>query len=465
MLSFADAIIEEDFRAIEEWLRHGVNINEWDEYGFTPLIEAAIIDNVGIAKRILDCGADVNAQDATGNTALYWAAENNNLELTTLLLSHRANPNAYNLAGQPALVMPILRNQQELRRLLYKGGADQGFAQDFINLKLLGHIFELVGTASIVAPGNEFVEVDFEGFYLEITLGLICDALAQFQNNYGARRLRRFLGLSQVIVDVMHRAAQLIKYRQYRVDVKKHRDVIEGLLKKEPLVLPIGYEGHAITFVKYGTVLAKCDRREDSRLYDNIMCYRIKRPEVFTTDFMMHLLYEGKTHTGQFINHDLPAILDLTPLTELKVEAQISGNCSWANVEACIPTLFFLIMISLPNAEASLPHYKSLALNFFARWREWNKERVFQFCVQSFKESDSIRKACKAEILAAILFQHCSTEQLADKARVETILSLLVGSPYQYILQNYLQIYYYRRPTEEGTRFAQLLKDYGMLKS
>lgn len=461
MKSFADSIIQEDIQAIGEWLRHGVNVNELDQYGFTPLIESAIVDNIDIAKQLLAHGADVNAQDMTGNIPLHWAAENNNLKLTELLLSCRANPNAYNLAGQPVLVMPILRNQQELRRMLYKAGADQDFAQDFINVKLLGHIFELIGTASIVNPQHKFVEVDFEGFYLEITLGLICDSLAQFQNNYGARRLRRFLGLSQAIIDAMHRAALLVKYRQYRVNVRRHQDVIQNLLQKEPLVLPIGYQGHAITFVKYGPVLAKCDRREDSRLYDNIMCYRIKRPEIFTLDFMMHLLYDKQT--GQFINNDLPAILDLEPLTELKVESQISGNCSWANVEACIPTLFFLILTSLPNAEASLPHYKSLALNFFSRWREWNKERVLQFCIQNFKTSDAIRKACKAEILAAILFQRCGTEQLIDKARIETILSLFVESPYQYILQNYVQTYYYRYPTEKGARFAQLLRDHGML--
>jgi hypothetical protein len=462
MMSLADAIIQENLAAVEDWLRHGINVNELDEYGFTPLIEAAITDNVTIAKQLLAQGADVNGQDVTGNTALHWAAENNNVELAEILLRRQANPNAYNLAGQPVLVMPVLRRQPAMRRLLYKAGADEGFAQDFINVKLLGHLFELVGRASILGPKKEFIEVDFEGYYIEVTLGLICDSLAQFQNNYGARKLRRFLGLSQVIVEVMQRAAELARYRQYRVDVTKQAPTILALLKKQPLVLPIGYEGHAITFVKYNNVLAKCDRREDSRLYDNIMCYRINRPEVFTPDFMMHLLYEKQT--GQFINNELPALLDLEPLTELKVESQISGNCSWANVEACIPTLFFLILTSLPGAQDALPHYKSLALNFFVRWREWNKERALQFCIQSFKEADSLHKACKAEILAAILFQRCDAGQFSDKARMDTLFSLLIGSPYQYILQNYLQTYYYRSPTPEGARFAQILREYGMLK-
>lgn len=461
-MSLATAIIEENLTAVEEWLRHRIDPNEMDEYGFTPLIEAAIVDNVEIVRRLLAYGADVNGQDATGRTALHWAVENNNLELVQLLLKHRANPNSYTLAGQPVLVMPMLRRQQQLKRLLYEAGADEIFAQDYINVKLLGHMFELVGTASIVDTQNKFVEVDFEGFFLEVTLGLICDALAQFQNNYGARKLRRYLGLSQVIVDVMQRAADLVKYRQYRVSVKKHQASIVPLLEQEPLIIPIGYEGHAITFVKYGNIIAKCDRREDSRLFDNIMCYRIGRPEVLTTDFLLHLMYDKQS--GQFINKDLPRLLSLEPLTELKVESQISGNCSWANVEACIPTLFFLILASLPGASDSLAHYKSLALNFYHRWREWNKERSLQFCLQSFKEADPIRKACKAEILAAILFQRCGAGQAADKTRIETIVPVFLNSPYQYILQNYLQTYYYRNPTPEGEQFAKLLKEQGVIK-
>lgn len=461
-MSLATAIIEEDLRAVEEWLRRRVDPNEMDEYGFTPLIEAAITDNVEIARRLLVYGADVNGQDATGNTALHWAAENNNLQLVQLLLEHRANPNAYTLAGQPVLVMPILRRQQELKRLLYQAGADETFAQDYINVKLLGHMFELVGTATIVDPQKKFVEVDFEGFFLEITLGLICDSLAQFQNNYGARKLRRYLGLSQVIVDVMHRAASLVRYRQYRVDVKKHRDIIKTLLEQEPLIIPIGYEGHAITFVKYGHIIAKCDRREDSRLFDNIMCYRIGRPEMFTTEFVMHLMYDKQK--GRFINEELHQLLALEPLTELKVESQISGNCSWANVEACIPTLFFLILASLPGGNDSLAHYKSLALNFYHRWHDWNKDRALQFCLQSFKEADPIRKASKAEILAAILFQRCGSGQMSDKTRIETILPVFINSRYQYILQNYLQTYYYRSPTPEGEQFAKMLKEYGVIK-
>ncbi len=462
MYSFADAILQEDLQSVGLWLRRGDMINQIDEYGFTPLIEAAIVDNVKIAEMLLENGADPNMQDVIGGTALHWAAENNDPALCKLLLDHQANPNAYNFAGQPVLVMPILRQEADLKNLLMKSGAQLLFAQDYINTKLLGHMFELVGMASIVDPQNQFVEVDFEGFFLEITLGLISDSLIQFQHHFASRQLRRFEGLSQFIVSILQRSAQLIKYQQYRVDISKHRQSIDNLIQQEPLIIPVGYEGHAITFIKQGDIWIKCDRREDSRLYDNIMFYKITQPAHATTEFIKSLIYEKQS--SQFINEELDELLGLEPLTELKVDAQISGNCSWANVEATIPALFYLILMRSQGDQQAVAHYKTLSLNYFNRWREWNKDRALNLCIQSYQAGDALHKACKAEILAAILFQRCDMDNLSDRNRIENILAVLINSPYQYLLQNYLRVYYYESYTEEGKRFANMMKAYDYLK-
>ena len=459
MLSLADAILQEDTASIHQHLRYGVDVNQLDEYGFIPLIEAAIVDNSDIAKLLLQNGADPNKQDVTGGTALQWAVENSNQTFCELLLNQGADPNAYNFAGQPVLAMTILRQQSALRKLLIEAGADVVFAQDYINTKLLGHMFELVGTVSIIDPKNQFVDTDFEGFYLEVTLGIISESLLQFQNHFAARQLRRFAGLSRYIVEIIQRSLRLIKFQQYRVDIRKHQKEIDQLITQEPLLIPVGYEGHAITFIKSGDIWVKCDRREDSRLYDNIMFYRIRNTQNATKELLKSLIY--KKQSSQFINEDLDQILGLEPITELKVDAQISGNCSWANVEATIPALFFLMLMQTSNDAQTIAHFKSLAINYFYRWREWNKDRALHNCIKSFEEGDAIRKACKAEILAAILFQRCNTESRADRERIELILSLLIDSSYQYILKNYLRGYFMESYTEEGKKFAALLKEYG----
>ncbi len=462
MFSLADAIINEHIAGVEQMLRMGVHVNELDEYGFTPLIEAAIVDNIEIAKLLLARGAFPDLQDVTGGTALHWATENNNLAFCRLLLEHKANPNAYNFAGQPVLVMPVLREQSALRKLLIDHGANLIFAQDYINVKLLGHMYELLGPALIVSPDNQFVEVDFEGFYLEVTLGVISDALAQFQNHFAARKLQRYSSITKLIVNAMQRAEQLIKFQQYRVDLKKVQTHVDELLQCDPMIIPVGYEGHAITFVVSGDLWVKCDRREDSRLYDNVMFYRITRMENLTKDFLKSLIYIKQN--DEFINHEIDRVLGLEPITELKVEAQISGNCSWANVEAAIPALFFLIMSQLNPENKTISYYKTLALNYFHRFRDWNKERALHYCIQTFEKGDALRKASKAEMLAAILFQRSNMDNQGDQTRLRQIMHLLIHSPYEYILKNYLRTYHYNNHTEEGKQFAKLLEDYGYRK-
>lgn len=460
MATLTDVILHEDVRGVQQLLRYQQDINELDVYGFTPLIEAAIVDNVEISQLLLAQGANPNFQAVTGATALHWAAENANAALIQLLLQHGADANAYTLSGQPVLVMPMLRGQSSIRQLLVQGGADINFAQDYIQTKLLGHMYELVGMASIIDPEHEEVEVDFEGFLLEITLGLIADSLHQFQNHFAARQLRRYAGVAQYIVTVLKRASSLIKYQQYRVDTKKARKEIDALIAEQPTLIPVGYEGHAITFIRLGNIWVKCDRREESRLYDNIMFYEIGNTENITTDFIRQLIFEK--HSSEFINHELDHILGLQPFTELKVDAQISGNCSWANVEACIPALFFMVMMQVDHNTKAYSQYKTLALNFFQRWREWNKDRALHLCIQSFNDGNVLQKASKAEVLAAILFQRCDPNRLEDKSRMEAILSALIGSPYEYVLRNYIKVYFYQGMSEEGKRFSEILKGYGL---
>lgn len=460
MMSLADAIIDENVEQVLAFLQYGTNLNQLDEYGFTPLVEAAIADNIEIARLLIEYGANVNFQDSTGSVPLHWAAENNNMMLCRLLLVNGANPNIVSLSGQPVLVMPLLRQQSALRRLLISGGANLEFAQDFINTKFLGHLFELVGTADIVDPYNQFVEVDFEGFFLEVTLGMIAESITQFKMHFAGRQIRQYLQLTEIIISVMNRAAQLIKYQQYQIDISKYQARIDSFITQEPLIIPVGYEGHAITFVKYKNILVKCDRREDSRMYDNVMFYQIGRPDIFTDEFKKKLIFEK--NDGNFINDYLPSVLELQPITELKVTAQISGNCSWANVEACIPVLYFLLFSNAEDFEKNIPRYKSLALNFFQQWREWNQDRSLNFCIQSFKESDSIRKATKAEILAAILFQSCTESTGKNRERAEIILKVFSESKYMYVLQNYIKSYCYEDYSEEGKSFMQLLKSYGL---
>jgi len=459
MPTLADAIIAENENLVKEALRYGAEINVIDEYGFTPLIEAAVADNVKITELLLQNGAAVNLQDMLGSTALHWAAENNNLAIAKLLLAKNANPNSFNLSGQPLLVMPVLRNNSAMKDLLIANGANLDFAKDFINTKLLGHLFELVGVGCIISPDNQIVEVDFEGFFPEITLSLLADSLGQFRNHYAARRLRRYDLFAQKITNTVARAAQLLRFQQYRTDLNKSEQQIIQLISTDPLIIPVSYEGHAVTFIRYRDWLVKCDRREDSRLYDNIVIYRVGRESRLNSEFIKQLIYTQQNFSS--VNERLPIYLDLKPYTEIKISAQISGNCSWANAEACIPALFFLLMLD-KSETTDISAIKTQALQFFNEWREWNKDRALQFCIQRFHEMDTLRQASQAEILSAILFQCCSSGGSMENERAERIISVLKNSAFSYVLKNYARSYAFEETGFEGQRFMRLLQSYGI---
>ncbi len=216
--SISDAILKNDLTRIKRLIQAGADVNELDAYGFTPLIEAAIVnrpESVEIAKLLLSHGADIQGVSITGHTALHWAAENNNLALCKLLLEQKTDPNAYNLASQPVLVMPVLREQEDLKRLLYEYGADLNFAQDFINTKLLGHRYQLKGKVDIVNSEGAFLELDFEGFFLEVTISIVLHSLQHYRNHFSAKDWQPYFEHLDSIIHSFRVAAELIQYQQY----------------------------------------------------------------------------------------------------------------------------------------------------------------------------------------------------------------------------------------------------------
>ena len=189
-MSIADAIIYGSPEDVAREAHANASLDFVDEYGYTPLIQACISDDIALVNILLKYNPDVNFADLVGQTALHWAVDNHNLELCTLLLKRGANPNAYSVAGMPILVKPLLRDQKELKELLIQQGAQLTFAYDFINAKLLGHRFELTGYVDIINASGEFIEIGLEGFILEFTTALVKDALYRFISSFSTRHLR-----------------------------------------------------------------------------------------------------------------------------------------------------------------------------------------------------------------------------------------------------------------------------------
>ncbi len=461
--SLADEIIFGTKAGVEDLIRAGADVNEIDVYGYTPLIESAIMNSAPIAEVLLRAGAKVDEADLTGRTALHWSVDNSNLTLSELLLKNKANPNSYSKGSQPILVKPLLRDQPEMKKLLYQYGADLRFAQDFISAKLLGHRYELTGQVDIVNTKGEFIELDFEGFYLEFTLGIIQNSLRRYKNNFGARHLRHYFRYIEEIIAALNVASRLIKYQQYTYKVSDHEQEINTLIDHPILIIPVAHRGHAITFIKFGNLFAKCDRGENSKREGSVVIYNIRNPRAFTQNLVKELIY--KRQTPEFILNGYKRVLDLEPLMQLPVPPQITGNCSWANVEAIIPTILFLLLMTYrdPNAHRSTDSYVEEALNFYQQWIDWDRDRSLDDCVKSFYTSSRARKASKAAILAAILFQKFHYENPKDIERAEKIMPILSQRDYRYVLNSYVEIFTKKFKTTSGFNLLKFIEDYESL--
>lgn len=463
--SLSDEILFGTKESVEAMLHAGgtAEINEIDAYGFTPLIEAAIVNNTEIAQLLLNYRAQVNAADLTGRNALHWSVDNANLDLTKLLLDHKADPNAYTTTSQPILVKPLLRDQSDLKKLLYQYGADLKFAQDFISAKLLGHRYELTGVTDIVNTKGEFIELDFEGFYLEFTMGIIESSLRRYKNNFGARHLRQYFGYLEKIIQALNIASRLIRYQQYTYKISDHVQEINSLLDNELIIIPVAHRGHAITFIKYGNLFAKCDRGENSKREGSVVIYDVQNMNALNKALIRELIYEKQT--PEFIKEGFKHLLGLKPLLVLPVPSQITGNCSWANVEATIPTiLFILLVINRSKTERrNSQSYIDEALDFYQQWIEWDRDRALDDCVKSFYSSTKARRASKAAILAAILFQKFHYPDEKDMVRAEKILPILFTPEYRYILDAYLKVYTKKFNTPSGANMLKFIEDYEAL--
>lgn len=453
-MTIAQDIINRKMPEFDAYLREGDSLDDIDEYGFTPLIECAITRQTKIAEQLIARKVNVNKLDVAGRTALHWAVDNNDLEMSRLLLAHGADPNAYTRNGLSVLVYPVLRGQDALKQLLYHHGAKLDFALDFINAKLLGHRFELQGDVDIVNAQGEFIELDYEGFMLEFTVAVVKDSLRRFISSYSTRHLRSFFPFIHQIMDALTDSGVLLQFQHQPKLTEQHLKKIGELLKAPLLILPAASRGHALCFVRFHQWWAKIDRGENSLKEGSVNIYKITRPEELTVSFIQEFLY--KKQNRRYFHNVINQQLGLLPIAQLPISSQISGNCSWANVQAVIPVAYALQ--DMTQIEDFNP---DVYIKLYNEWVEWDKDRALDECIQRFYVASPERKASIVAMLGGLLFQACNYGIREHVQRAEKILNILTLNDYYYVLKSYLDEYCIRRLTRRGNNLLKLLDDCG----
>jgi len=459
-MTLADIIIYADEQQLRKVIQQAADadlLNKLDEYGYTPLIQTLIANDEAKAKLILEQDVDVNLKDVTGRHGLHWCAEHNNLELARLLLERGADANAFNFAGEPVLVKPLLRQNKDFIRLMWEHGANSTFAHDYINAKAIGHQFELKGSVDIVSPNNIYTEIDYEGFYFEFSLELMAFHVKNYFNNYAARDVRAWLPRLQQIYHALCNANQLIKYDHYLTKAEQYRNEIQGYVNKDPLVIPVSQEAHAITLIRHKNLFAICDRANIEK-DEGIIIYYMNRPTQVNFESVFQWIYQ-KQELKPFYK-TLTTQLGLRAVASIPLRKQVIGNCSWANSEAIIPVLYYMMVMNDPENKLSAQAMETDAMDLYSRWREWTRERLLQQVIHNISDATKARKPVLAALLAGVLFQSCSADHPGHIERAKRIIPVLKAPGLEYILDSYIEFYLHRKPTEAGKNLQRLLDIY-----
>jgi cytohesin len=83
----------------------GADIDAADAYGYTPLMNAAMLGRVAIVKALIDAGADIQKKGQFGYTALHAAAQNGHLDVVQTLVKYGASVNCKNDDGDIPLIL------------------------------------------------------------------------------------------------------------------------------------------------------------------------------------------------------------------------------------------------------------------------------------------------------------------------------------------------------------------------
>jgi ankyrin repeat protein len=120
-----DAVAAGDRTGVEQVLAKGENVDSRARDQATPLIAAALGNQVAIVELLLSKGASVTARNSGGFTPLHAAADAGSVPIAKLLLDKGATlDDAANKAGVTPLMVAGERNHVEVAEFLLTRGAD-----------------------------------------------------------------------------------------------------------------------------------------------------------------------------------------------------------------------------------------------------------------------------------------------------------------------------------------------------
>jgi ankyrin repeat protein len=160
--TLAEAVVFRDQTAVENFLALGVDPNEPEPDGTTPLMRAVHGQTPAMAQLLIDAGADVRKANSYGVTALYIAARAGDAAATEMLLAAGADANVALPAGETVLMTAAKVGNADVVRALLTGGAAGVTPAAVGEQRAAARVAESAGYAAPTNPtlGTNYAEVN-----------------------------------------------------------------------------------------------------------------------------------------------------------------------------------------------------------------------------------------------------------------------------------------------------------------
>lgn len=119
-------------------------------HGLTALTFAVHYQQTDMVEMLVRTGIDKNAYSKFYKTALINAVLLGNKEIVKILIEAHAQLDVHNDVGETPLMRAILINENEIVELLKRAGANQDYAKEAINRKILAHLWGISGHSSLI---------------------------------------------------------------------------------------------------------------------------------------------------------------------------------------------------------------------------------------------------------------------------------------------------------------------------
>ena len=151
--TLAEAIVLRNRTAIENFLALGVDPNEPEQDGTTPLMRAVHGQMPNTAQQLIEAGADVKKANTYGVTALYIAARAGDPVATRMLLAAGADANAaLSSSGETVLMTAAKAGNVEVVGSLLTGGIDGVSIPELGEARAAARVAEAAGYSQPTNP-------------------------------------------------------------------------------------------------------------------------------------------------------------------------------------------------------------------------------------------------------------------------------------------------------------------------